>query len=58
MLTTVYKKAAIYSDVKSCILTQIYSLQRSFGHPNALRWCRSLLRHLISHLATYFYFKK
>ena len=26
MLTTVYKKVVTFSDVKSCILAQIYSL--------------------------------
>ena len=34
------------------------AVEGSFWHPTALRWCRSLLRHLISHLASYFYFKK
>ena len=34
------------------------AVERSFWHSNALRWYRSLLTHLISHLANSFYFKK
>ena len=34
------------------------AVERSFWHPNALRWGYSLLTHLISHLATSFCFKK
>ena len=34
------------------------AVERSFWHPNALRWGCSLLTHLLSHLATSFYFKK
>jgi hypothetical protein len=30
----------------------------SFWYPNALKWCCSLLTHLISHLVTSFYFKE
>ena len=38
--------------------TAVYAVGRSFWHPNALRWCRSLHNHLISHLATSFLFQK
>jgi len=34
------------------------AVEQIFWHPNALRWSRSLLTRLISHLATSFYFKK
>ena len=38
-------------------LTEQERVERSFWHSNTLRWGCSLLTHLISHLATYFYFK-
>jgi len=39
-------------------VTAGWAVEGRFWHPNALRWCPSLLTHLISHLATSFYFKK